>query len=104
VSKLALFLSATFLLASCSNWVQVTSEGQSVRVVTASDVNNCIRVGNAQAQTLGRVIGLERGAERLQEELSRIARNEAGDLGGNAIVPESLIADGRQTFGVYRCP
>jgi hypothetical protein len=104
MSKIIFLLLTTLLLASCNNWVQVTREGQSVRLVTASDVMNCARVGSTQAQTLGRVIGLERGAERLQEELSRIARNEAGDLGGNAIVPESLIADGRQTFGVYRCP
>ena len=89
---------------SCSNWVQVTSSGTSVRLLTIQEAEGCDRVGTARARTLGSVAGLERGAERLQDELSRIARNEAGDMGGNAIVPESVISDGRQSFGVYLCP
>ena len=89
---------------SCSNWVQVTSSGTAVRLLTIQEVEDCDRIGSAGAQTLGSVVGLERGAERLQDELSRIARNEAGDMGGNAIVPESVISDGRQAFGVYLCP
>ena len=40
----------------------------------------------------------------MQDELLRLARNEAGSMGGNAIVPESVIEEGRQTFGVYSCP
>jgi hypothetical protein len=50
------------------------------------------------------LVVVERGGERLQDELIRLARNEAGDLGGNVIVPESVIEEGRQSFGVYRCP
>ena len=42
--------------------------------------------------------------ERLQEELISHARNEAADLGGNTVVPESIIEAGEQSFGVYRCP
>ncbi|GIT20632.1 MAG: hypothetical protein CM1200mP40_03140 [Gammaproteobacteria bacterium] len=53
---------------------------------------------------LSRLVVVERGGERLQDELIRLARNEAGDLGGNVIVPESVIEEGRQSFGVYRCP
>ena len=96
-------LTITFI-SSCSSWVQVTSEGQTVRLVAADVPTNCDRIGRVQAQTLGRIVGVERGAERLQGELAQIARNEAADAGGNTIVPESQIADGRQTFGVYICP
>ena len=91
-------------ISSCSNWVQVTTEGQTVRLVAADVPANCDRVGRVQAQTLGRIVGIERGAERLQDELAQIARNEAADAGGNTIIPESQITDGRQTFGVYICP
>lgn len=101
------FLMLSTLLASiagCSNWVQVTSAGQNVRVATASEVSNCSRIGRTRTHTLGKVVGVERGAERLQEELQSLARNEAGDMGGNVVVPESLIDDGQQTFGVYSCP
>ena len=55
--------------------MQVTSEGQTVRLVTADVPTNCDRIGRVQAQT--QLIGIERGAERLQEELAQIARNEA---------------------------
>ncbi|MBL4573298.1 MAG: DUF4156 domain-containing protein, partial [Gammaproteobacteria bacterium] len=41
--------------------------------------------------------------ERLQEELLTLARNEAGRMGGNTVVPESLIDGGEQDFGVYNC-
>ena len=104
MARLFLSLLIITLIPSCSNWVQVTSEGQTVRLVAADVPTNCDRIGRVQAQTLGRLVGIERGAERLQDELARIARNEAADAGGNTIVPESQITDGQQTFGVYRCP
>ena len=75
-----------------------------MRLASGNETANCQRVGSAQAQTLSRLVVVERGGERLQDELIRLARNEAGDLGGNVIVPESVIEEGRQSFGVYRCP
>jgi hypothetical protein len=36
--------------------------------------------------------------------LLTLARNEAGSMGVNVVVPESLIDKGQQSFGVYRCP
>lgn len=101
-----MFVLSAFLmfLNGCNSWVQVTSAGESVRSGTGSEVANCQRIGRVQAQTLSRVVIVERGGERLQDELIRLARNEAGDLGGNVIVPESVIVEGRQSYGVYRCP
>ena len=104
MNRIILFSSLLVILSSCNSWVQVTSEGESVRLASGSETANCQRVGSAQAQTLSRLVVVERGGERLQDELIRLARNEAGDLGGNVIVPESVIEEGRQSFGVYRCP
>ena len=101
------FLILSTLLASmagCSNWVQVTSAGQNVRVATSGEISNCRRIGRTRTHTLPKIVGVERGAERLQTELQSLARNEAGDMGGNTVVPESPIEDGQQTFGVYSCP
>jgi len=103
MKRLFLLISITLFTAGCSSWVQVTNEGEGVRLGTNQEVRNCQRVGQARAQTLSRVLIVERGGERLQDELIRLARNEAGDLGGNVIVPESTIEEGRQSFGVYRC-
>ncbi|NKB32561.1 MAG: DUF4156 domain-containing protein [Pseudomonadales bacterium] len=104
MNRIFLLSSLIFVITGCNSWVQVTDEGDSVRLGTSQEVANCQRVGRAQAQTLSRVIVVERGGERLQEELTRLARNEAGTMGGNVIVPESVIEEGRQSFGVYRCP
>ena len=104
MNRIILFSSLLVILSSCNSWVQVTSEGESVSLASGNETANCQRVGSAQAQTLSRLVVVERGGERLQDELLRLARNEAGDLGGNVIVPESVIEEGRQSFGVYRCP
>ena len=94
-------LSVTFLilLSNCNSWVGVTTEGEGVRLATTSEISDCQRIGRAQASTRSRVAFVERGGERMQDELLRLAR-----MGGNAIVPESVIEEGRQTFGVYSCP
>jgi hypothetical protein len=98
------YLLACCLILSGCNWVQLTAEGQGVRLATASEVSNCSRVGRTNARTLSRVVVVERGGEQLQSELLTLARNEAGSMGGNVVVPESLIDKGQQSFGVYRCP
>ncbi|MDO8909843.1 MAG: DUF4156 domain-containing protein [Pseudohongiella sp.] len=93
-------------LSACgasSNWVQVTAEGAPVRLATTAEVANCTRVGSANVNAVDNIAFVQRGANRLQEELVRLARNEGGRLGGNRVVPESVIDDGRQSFGVFRC-
>ena len=91
-------------LSGCQSWVQLTPEGAGVELIgDAARVSSCARVGRANVQTLGKIVVVERGSQRLQDELLTLARNEAADLGGDTVVPESLIADGSQVFGVYRC-
>lgn len=91
-------------LAACESWVQLTPEGSNVNLVgDASRVANCTRVGRANVKTLGKIVAVERGSQRLQDELLTLARNQAADLGGDTVVPESLISNGEQIFGVYRC-
>jgi Domain of unknown function (DUF4156) len=90
-------------LSSCT-WVQLTTEGEGVSLYTADRTANCQRIGRATAKTLGSIVTVERGGQRLQDELLTLARNEAGRMGGNVIVPESLIENGEQNYGVYNCP
>lgn len=98
-----LVVGALTLGACSSSWVQVTPEGQGVRVATTQDIASCTRVGTANVNAVDNIGFVQRGAARLQEELISLARNEGGRLGGNRVVPESTIEDGRQTFGVFRC-
>jgi hypothetical protein len=91
------------MLVSCSSWVQLTSEGESVMLLPESGVASCTRVGGTRSSTLNKILFTQRNRLRLEEELATLARNEAGSMGGDAIVVESPISDGTQRFGVYRC-
>jgi len=104
VKKILAIIIILAAVGGCSNWVGLTVEGEGVRLATVAEISNCSRLGRTRSQTLDRIVGVERGAERLQEELLRLARNDAGAMGGNVIVPESLIEEGEQVFGIYSCP
>ena len=82
---------------------RLTVEGETVRLATADEISNCSRVGRTRSHSLDRIVGIGRSADKLQEELLTLARNEAGTMGGDTIVPESLIEEGEQAFGVYSC-
>ena len=100
--KSCLFLLSGLLLGC--NWVQLTAEGEGVRLATAAEVGSCRRVGNTTATTRSRVTVVDRGSEKVQDELITLARNEAGTMGGNTIVADGTIDEGRQRFLVYSCP
>ncbi|MDX1491864.1 MAG: DUF4156 domain-containing protein [Pseudohongiellaceae bacterium] len=91
------------LLTACGSWVQVTSAGQNVSVASPSEVSNCTRIGSSTSNALDKIGFIDRSGNKLQEELINLARNEAGDMGGNRIVIESPISEGTQSFGIYRC-
>lgn len=102
--KNTLLIAAIAIVTTGCTWVQLTQEGEGVRLAGARLVTNCERIGRATARTLGEIVTVERGGGKQQAELLTLARNEAGRMGGNTIVPESLIANGEQEFGVYSCP
>lgn len=90
------------LLHACT-WVRTTPEGANVRVAQADEVENCTAKGQVTTSLKSRVGGFERKPGKVAGELETLARNEAVSLGGNTVVAESLVKDGRQTFDVYRC-
>lgn len=100
-----IFVATTsLLLVACGNsWVQLTPQGQQVQLATTAQISNCQRAGTANVNAADSIGFVQRSARQLQEELVTLARNEAGNIGGNRVVPESTINDGRQTFGIFRC-
>jgi hypothetical protein len=98
-----LAVSAAVILSGC-NWVQLTTEGESVSLGNSSQVANCKYIGKTTVTTLDKLAVVERGGGKMQDELLTLARNEAGLMGGNTIMPASLIRDGKQDFTVYSCP
>ena len=99
-----IFAMLTILVSTLGcNWVPLTSEGENVRVLQASAVTDCQKVGKVTSKTSDRVIMFARTDRKVREELESLSRNEAVDLNGDAIVPIGTVTDGRQTFEVYRC-
>lgn len=95
-------LAIAVLTLACT-WAPLTPEGRSVRVLRASEVTGCLKVGKATAQTREQVVNFARSDRKVREELESLGRNEGAELGGDAIVPVGNPAGGRQSFDVYRC-
>jgi hypothetical protein len=105
MSRIALTASIVLcaaMMGACT-WVKPTPAGELVRVAPASDAANCTRKGKVTVSLKSRVAGVERKPTKVAEELATLARNEGALLGGDTVVVESPVGDGRQTFGVYQC-
>ena len=89
-------------LHACT-WVKTTPEGQGVRVASAAEVIACERKGKVTVSVKSRVSGVERKPTKVATELATRARNEGALLGGDTVVAEGGVNEGRQVFGVYRC-
>ncbi|MEX1033618.1 MAG: DUF4156 domain-containing protein [Cellvibrionaceae bacterium] len=103
--KSKILVPAVLLLgvSACSR-VKLTEQGEAVRVLSENLVSVCERIGTTTSKVMDRVVIIDRSEEKQAGELIRLARNEAAAMGGNAIVPDSEVEDGRQRFIVYKCP
>lgn len=101
-TEILMFCAIALSMFGCT-WVDVTEAGQQVRVVKADEVAGCEKIGNVGAKTADRVTIFARSDRKVQTELESLARNEATELGGDAIVPIGTPTNGRQSFDVYRC-
>lgn len=91
--------------AACGacTWVKLTDQGRSVHVAQFPQVSGCDQLGEVTAHVLDKVAFVKRSRDKQARELATLARNEAGEMGGNTIVPSSDIKNGRRHFTVYRC-
>lgn len=104
MTRLVIVLLVSIVLTACrTDWVQLTEAAEQVAVATPAEVGDCARVGTANVNAMDSIGFVQRSARQLQEELIRLARNEAGDMEASHVVVESPIREGRQTFGIYRC-
>ena len=94
-------IAATILLSACAT-LKLTTEGEKVRVLDPSEVESCRELGKTNNSVTSKII-LERAEEAVAKELRIIARNSAARMGGDTIVPLTVIEAGHQTFVVYKC-
>ncbi len=92
----------TLLLASCAT-VDLTPEGEKIRILAPDEVSSCRELGKTNTSVTAKALGIPRPPETIKKELESIARNSASSMGGDTIVPLTIVAEGKQSFVVYKC-
>lgn len=100
-NKILLLALTGLTLSSCST-IKLTAGGEKVRVLAPTEVTSCKKLGKTSASVTDRVI-VQRPIETIKLELATMARNSADNMGGDTIVPLTVIEDGKQSFTVYKC-
>lgn len=98
----ALVAAAAMTLNGCT-WVDMSAEGEKVRVLTAKEVTGCRHVGKTTVSTTGKIAVVERNPEKVQEELDTLARNSAPELNGDTVVRVGEPVNGKQVYEIYHC-
>ncbi|MGK0399772.1 MAG: hypothetical protein ACJA0I_002077 [Gammaproteobacteria bacterium] len=97
----ALTVSSLFV-TGCAT-VKLSESGEKVRVLGPEEVSTCNKLGQSNVSITAKVLGIARPIETLTKELELIARGSAANMGGDTIVPLTVIDDGKQSFVVYKC-
>lgn len=92
----------SLLMTGCVS-VKLSEGGEKVRILAPDEVSSCKMLGKSHASVKAKAIGIPRPIESLTKELLGIGRNSAAKMGGDTIVPLTVIEDGKQTFVVYKC-
>jgi hypothetical protein len=95
-------IAAIILLSACSS-LKLTPDGEKIRVLQPNEVNSCRELGKTNTSVTATVVGIERPDETIAKELIIIASNGAARMGGDTIVPLTVVEAGQQTFIVYKC-
>jgi len=89
-------------MSACS-WVSLTPDGEKVRVLAAGDVADCQELGRTMVSLKAKIAGINRSEAKVEKELAMLARNSAADMGGDTVVPDTAVKDGKRTYKVYKC-
>ena len=91
------------VLTACT-WVKLEPEAQQVQLLTAEEAEHCKTLRRTTSQVVDKIGFIKRGEKKLQRELATLARNTAVQFGGNAVVADSDLANGKLTFIILDCP
>jgi hypothetical protein len=89
------------MLSACST-LKLSEGGEKVRVLDPAEVSSCKNLGRTNTSVTDRIV-FERPEDAVAEELQIVARNSGARMGGDTIVPLTVIEEGQQTFVVYKC-
>ena len=100
-SKLALLMLPATLL-SCT-WVDLSEDGSEVELISIERAGKCEKLGATTVSVLDNVGPFSRKQTKVEDELVRLARNQAALMEGNALAAAGEVIDGMQMFEIYRC-
>lgn len=100
--RFLLLLPVIAVAAGCS-LVELTKGGEGVRLAAPGEVAACTGLGRTTASVVHEVASIPRHPDAVQANVNVTARNSAASMGGDTIVPVAPLAEGKQTFEVYRC-
>lgn len=89
-------------LPACS-FIKVSETAEAVKLASYYEVSGCQKLGFTRTQVLAKIGFIERDSDTMTAELADLARNEAVAMGGDTIVPQAPVKDGKMVFDVYRC-
>lgn len=98
-----MLIAATGLIISGCASVKLSSGGEKVRVLSPNEVSSCKLLGKTSNTVTDKVVVVKRPIETIESELMTMGRNSASDMGGDTIVPLTVVADGKQSFNIYKC-
>ena len=96
-----LAIAATVAISACSQ-IKLTAEGEKVRVLDPDEVGTCKELGKTNTSVTDKII-VERPEDTIKQELRTLARNSAARMGGDTVVPLTVVDKGSQSFVVYKC-
>lgn len=89
-------------MMSCT-LVEIEDAQFAVEVVSLKDVEQCDRLGTTQASTPVVQGGQERDPLEIGQSLLARAKTNASRMGGDTVVAQGPVLNGRQTFVVFVC-
>lgn len=97
-----LFLAPALLAVGCT-FIEPLQGSEKVIVVKPDYVTYCEKLGQTKVNVLDKAGIIERDPAKIKADLEKLARNSAVEMRGDTLVAASPIAEGKQTFVVYRC-
>lgn len=92
-----------FLILSACTWVELTKEGKEVAVATDLNLKTCKKLGSTTSTVKHKIGFVTRSEEKVNEELTTLAKNSAAKMGGDTIVAEGAASEGTMSFDIYKC-
>ncbi len=97
-------LAIAILAGPGCTWVHLADDAGSVKILDPGEVEDCEQIGRTRSKTKTKILFVTRNKNKVLEEQTTLARNEAARMGGNAVAVKGDAEGQDQLFGIYKCP